>query len=568
MIGLGLAASEKRKTAVVAAILLAASPLHVYFSREGRPYAAVMLMAGLLLLLLLERRRFWAIPAAYATAIATAYLGAVAAPVLLSFGFLSLSDWIWRSRQAAATGDEDSAGPRWPGHYPLAAAVGLGIGILIFPFVQQLKVAEAPTEMIVTQPLSTVAMDRLLASLTISGVEWGSADFRSFLYLGLALWGAVSLARTHGRRAFHVTGMFVLPVGCWLALLIVLERWYNIRYTSAGLPAFLLLAAIGIVDAVEGLWQRAVSDGVRSRLSWAPLMLAIALTGLLVAPGWNALRTDSWQKPDWRGLARLIGDLAIDDEPVITHGWWSEKCIRYYLRQTGHDVEILSAGRDLSKAKQLVGRRERAWLLFAGFIRADAFRSWMYRLDPVVRGPLTHLELFFFPDFEEFLTQPGRVAALNRILDSTGERGDRREFDTSELLLGSGWSYPESSQGVTFRWAAAPAVEMGLLGPSEGVDQLRLRILPFPSPDRPSQTLEATLNSRPLGHLQLEAGWNEYEIEVPAAYWRPDANLLTLRFGWLQSPAELDPSSPDQRTLAAAFDYVEAGATGTPSAAD
>ena len=113
MIGLGLAASEKRKTAVVAAILLAASPLHVYFSREGRPYAAVMLMAGLLLLLLLERRRLWAVPAAYAIAIATAYLGAVAAPVLLSFGFLSLSDWIWRSRQAAATGDEDSAGPRW-----------------------------------------------------------------------------------------------------------------------------------------------------------------------------------------------------------------------------------------------------------------------------------------------------------------------------------------------------------------------------------------------------------------------------------------------------------------------
>lgn len=546
MAGLGLAASGSRSVAFVAASLLALSPLHVYFSREGRPYAAVMLMASLLLLLLLLRDRSWAVPGAYLFSILTAYLAAAAIPVLLSFGALSILDWIFwrRTRSSSAL------------HFAVASLIGCGL--LILPTIDRLNASKPYPKMMITEPLSVAAADRLLGSLTVSGVDWATSRPMSFVLLALAFWGVVSLASRDRRRALHITGMFVLPIAGWLALLVVLDRWYVVRYTSAGLPAFLLLVALGLVSLIDTRWRRSSNDADQARSSRVPLFVVIAVVAGLSVSNWRAVRTEPWQKPDWRGLADLIHRLTVDNEPVIAQSKLSATSIRHYLDRAGHEIAVLNAGNELDEAKRLVKGREGAWVLSSGYSRAEDFRAWMKSLDPVVRSQLSNLSLYYYPDFPTFLTAPERTPALDQILEIETLIGNRHDFTGSELLLGTGWSFPETSgDGTHFRWAAGQTAEIGFLKSTPRDSILQLRLFPFPTSGKPPQTIEILLNHRPVMLLELSPGWKIYRVPIPAEFWRPGANLVTLRFGWLRSPADFDPDSVDSRSLAVAFDLAE-----------
>ncbi len=543
----GLSATGSRRMAMVGAALLAVSPLHVYYSREGRPYSAVMLLAALLLLLALERRRPWTKTAAYVLCIATTYLGAVGAPMLLSCALLAAVDW-FRHRRS--------------GHLLVAASSALAIGVLLFPTAERLGgVVGALNRTVrwdIIKPLSRVAFDRLLASLSVSGVDRGSSNLLSFLFLALAIWGGITLARRKAASAYWTAGMCLVPIAGSLAALVAFDHWYNVRYTSGGLPAFLVLVAIGLVDLWERGWRRARQRTLKRRLSWLPDSLLAALLVLLLAPAWRAARAEPQEKPDWRGVAELIGRLASPDEPVIARGRWATTCIRHYLRRLDLPIEVLSCNYDPALAKKWTDLHPRAWVLSAGYRQAPEFKAWTRDLHPVLRQRLANLELFFFPNFETFLSEPRRIEFLKSAAAQRGESATRQEFEHSELWLGSGWSYPERApDGMTFRWATAARAEIALLAPPEtGAQALRLRLLPFPSPDRPPQVVEITVGSHPPRRITLEAGWTEVTLAPMAG--EPAAGLVTFDFDWLQSPKDLDDASQDPRTLAVAFDFVEA----------
>ena len=560
----GVSATGSRRVGVAAAALLAVSPLHVYYSREGRPYAAVMLMAILLLLLALEHRRPWTRAAAYGLCLFAAYWGALTAPLLLSCAGLAGLGWLRRRRQ---------------GHLLVAASLGLGVGLFLFPTVERLAGAAGSLDRTarweITEPLSRVALDRLLGSLTVSGTDRGATNGLSFLFLALAVWGGIRLARRGGTRAFWVTGLCLLPIAGWLAALVALDHWYNVRYTSSGLPAFLLLAAVGLVDLLDRLGRRlgrwlpgtAAGRGQGRRWVRAPdALLAVGLV-LLAAPAWGKARTEPWEKPDWRGVAELIEGLAAADEPVIARGPWAETCIRHYLRQLGSAREVFSADYDPARARRLTGLHPRAWVISAGYRETPEFRAWTQGLDAILRGSLANLQLFYHPDFATLLSGPQRLERLALASSRDPEPAPRQEFSHSELLLGAGWSYPERGPaGMSFRWARADRAEIAVPAPRlPGPRELRLRLMPFPSPDRPPQTVAVAVGAKPLARITLEAGWQEISLPLPEGEGPLD--LVTFDFGWTQSPRDLDPSSGDPRPLAVAFDFVESvrvAASGPP----
>src|SRR5207237_3710554 len=85
---------------IAAAIVLAASPLHAYYSREARPYSLLMLLAALMLVALLRMR----LGLAAVAAIAMLYTSAVAGPLLLAIAVTCFFRrlWIFGSVTAAA----------------------------------------------------------------------------------------------------------------------------------------------------------------------------------------------------------------------------------------------------------------------------------------------------------------------------------------------------------------------------------------------------------------------------------------------------------------------------------
>jgi len=554
---IGLSATGSRRVGTVAAALLAISPLHVYYSREGRPYAAVMLVAALLLLLALEHKRPWTRIAVYGLCIATAYLGAVAAPVLISCAVLGSLEWL-RSRKG--------------GPFVLASGAGLAISLLLFPTAERLGGAVGALNNTarweITKPLSGEAFDRLLASLTVSGLDRGTATSLSFVFLALAIWGGISLALRRPRQALWVAGMGLLPIAGWLAILLAFDHWYNVRYTSVGLPGFLALVALGIID----LWQRGERGiqtwtrrkATESRLRWVTDPLLALVLVLLLAPSWRTARAEPLEKPDWRGVAKLIGSLALPDEPVIARGPWAATCIRHYLGSLSLPLEVFSVNYDPGRAAELTERYPRAWVLSAGYRETPEFRAWTRSLDPILRKRLANLQLFYSPDFSTFLSEPQRIGPFSTLLAQEGGSLSKEDFTQSELLLGTGWSYPEKApDGMTFRWALGDRAEIALPGaPGEKVDSLRLKLLPFPSPYRPQQEVAIAINAQPLTRITLEADWQE--ITVPVTIETEGPRLITFEFAWSQSPRELDPGSGDPRRLAVAFDFVEVNAPPSP----
>ncbi len=546
-----LSATGNRKVAAVASALLAVSPLHVYYSREGRPYAAVMFLAMLLLLLALEHQRPWTKAAVYGVCVATAYLGALAAPLLICCAALAGFEWLRH---------------RGYGHFLLAALTGMAIGLLLFPTVERLGTAVGTfhntARWEITSPLSRLTFDRLLASLSVSGTDRGTSGGLSFLFLALAIWGGICLARRKPQPAFWVTGLSLLPIASWLTALVALGHWYNVRYTSVGLPAFLILVSVGLVNVWDGAWQQ-----IRRRLgrraasgpvSLIPDALLVAVLVVLLAPVWRTARAEPFEKPDWRGVAELIGSLAAPGEPVIARGPWSEICIRFYLRQLHLPLEVFAVNYDPARAAQLTLRYPRAWVLSAGYRETPEFDAWTRGLDPILSTHLANLRLFFFPDFPTLLSEPSRIEKLAAVLTQDQKSLPRQDFTDQELLLGTGWSYPETApDGTSFRWAKADRAQIALPAPlGGGARALRLRLMPFPSSNRPPQAVTVTIGSEPLGRLVLEPGWNE--ISLPSRRGNPAIDIVTFEFSWRQSPRELDPGSQDPRHLAVAFDFVEA----------
>ena len=530
----------------VAAALLAVSPLAVYYSREGRPYAGVMLSAAALLWLALEHPRRWTAPALYGTCVLTAYWGAIAAPVLMAVGLLGAVELL-RDRRAA--------------HLLIAPFVGLALGLVLFPTVERLASDRGWSRLEVTDPLSIEGLDRLAASLTISGVDWGHANWLSLLLFALAVAGLVWLARNRPRAAYWVGGMALLPVLGWLALLVYLERWYNVRYTSAGLPAFLVLVAIGLVATVQALTRRAPGPSRRPATGVTLSLVGLGLLSIAL-PLWRTARSEPYLKPDWRGLATLIETLAPPTEPVLAKGRWASTCVGFYLQDLGSERTTISAQNNLAVAKSAIEGLAAAWVVTAGYIITPDFDRWLQTLKPVLQSKPANLQLRFFPDLERFLASADRVEGL---LSLSGPI-DREEFGPSEWLLGSGWSYPEiSADGTSFRWATVPRLEIGLLQSVEQPESLRIRVLPYPSAHQPSQTLTVWLNGQQPTTVELRPGWQDLVLRFPVDLWRTDGNRVTFDLRWLESPQEVDPSSPDSRTLGAAFDLVEAVAPASRS---
>ncbi len=610
-----------RLLALSGTFILAVSPLHVYFSREGRPYSLLMALALLLLCGLLlggSKAGRWL---AYLGCPLLAYVGLHSAPVLLSFTALSALAVIWDLR----------AGHGWRrlphGHHLVAGALAL---LLVYGLYLTQSTVNAPllaetaqgaidaiapgttlspettgetqspatpaTQATTFKSLLSLRSLRLfLASMTTSGHPEVTMIQRSWWLLGFALIGLVDLLRCRRRHGFLTLGMYLLPAALSILALASVGRWYGMRYSSPALPAFLLLLALGITATARltsqgllrmlGRQQPLRPQSPRQQLPGQQLTrqqltrqqgitvqgfglnlpntltwsLVVILLLAAVAPNIKAARRDPWRKLDWRGVAAFFDAMAIEGEPVIVPNAWPEICLRHYLRRRHREVEFISAWERVDLAAAAVADRSQGWLLTAGYQKDPAVRAWMRRFVPVMQRSEESMSLYFFPDFVT-LVESRFAAQRGAAFEQHFAAIDQRfELDgRGALLLGKGWSAPETNpQGLTFRWAVGERAEVALPIAAPKMATLRLRLRAFDYPAAPPQRVELWLNQQHLTTLELLPHWAEHEIEVPGTTWSRGGNILDLRFAHSARPADVIPGSSDRRNLSAAFDYLE-----------
>ena len=132
---------------------------------------------------------------------------------------------------------------------------------------------------------------------------------------------------------------------------------------------------------------------------------------------------------------------------------------------------------------------------------------------------------------------------------------------SSSGSLRKGWSDSEidPGSGASFAWAIADraVLETTVLDPE--IRHLEMRCRPFQWESSPKQRLSVAVNGREIGDTVLEPEFRDYSFPLPDGVVGAGLNRVEFRFSWTAVPADHLPGNTDQRTLAAAFDWVSFG---------
>jgi MFS family permease len=484
-----------------AAVLLAVSPLHVYYSREARPYALLMLLAAVMLVALLRRNLVLAVVAA----VLLLYTSAVAGPLLLAVAVTCFVREEWTFGGVAAAG---------------AALV---------PVLYRGEGQPAGSR------FDEQVASRIANALTVSGHGNDGALAVTLLLILFAAWGAVVLWRRDRRAATIAIGLTVLPIICALVSLSAIGHWFAVRYIAAAAIGFLVLAAVGMTSL---------------RIQWIGILAAAGIS----AATWSAARREPYEKLDWRAIAATLERHVQPGDAIITAEEWSQVCLHYYLRHLPPNVGLGSV--NSVTLAEMYANVKPTWFVTAGPSDAGTVRDWICRYPLLAASELEEFRLHYAPSLQHFVQHRAAAEDLRALSVALGANVTLHSGHDDELFRRDGWQGPEGAKGEEFRWATAR--EASLMIPRTGAHDRRVIVhaLPLAHPSLPPQTIELSINGHALGTQTMTFEWRDYAFDAPAAVWREGLNALTFHFGRVTVPATLPGSNGDPRPLSVMFASV------------
>ncbi|HKS21794.1 MAG TPA: glycosyltransferase family 39 protein [Thermoanaerobaculia bacterium] len=486
---------------IAAAIVLAVSPLHVYYSREARPYALLMLLTAVLLWALLHNRLWIAV----AVMIAMLYTSAVAGPLLLAIAITCFIRRLW-TFGAAAT---------------IAAA--------LVPLLYRGEAQPSPSH------FDESVLSRIAGAMTVSarGLE-GHELTIAFLFLFAAI-GAVLLWRRDKRAATIVLGVTLLPIVCALVSLAVINHWFAIRYVSPALIGFVVLAAVGMTSI---------------RLPWIGVLVA----AVIAADTWTAARREPFEKLDWRAIGAALERHVQPGDAIVTAEQWSDVCLRYYLRHLPPRVRVVSVNSVM--LAEMFANAQPTWFVTAGEADPTPVRDAICRYPLLAAGELEGFRLHYAPSLQHFVQHRAAPEDLRALATALGPNVALHSGRDEELFRGDGWQGPEGAKGQEFRWATAKEASLRIPRLAPRDRRVVVTALPLAHRTLAPQTMTLSVNGTPVSTVTMPFEWRDYAFDAPAKLWREGLNTLTFTFGRVTIPATLGPPLSDPRPLAVCFESV------------
>ena len=382
------------------AAVTAMSPLHVYFSREARPYGLVLLFSTIALLLLCGAGN---LAGEVLTVLALLYTSAVAGPVVAAVFVTALIARRWRF-----------------------AAIS-GAALALFPLLY--RGTRIPSDVPIRKLDFSLLAD-ISRAFAVSALD---SPVRPATFTAIAVFaviGVVAIARRNRRTAAIVVAMTILPPLFAVTALQLFGHWFAIRYVLAGLPAFLVLVGSGIA-------------ALTSLAGVAELAFTIVITGALAFELVPIARREPALKVDWRSLAAALKAHARPGDIIIAGQMWSGVSMAYYLHDLPPDVRFMGLF-DVKGASSELAKRKAGWLISSG--PGNPVRDWMCRYPVVASSELEDLRVEFAPSVSDFVQRHSnaeemRAAAYTATDDVLLDAGGR-----NDLLLGGKWGTGEGAR--------------------------------------------------------------------------------------------------------------------------
>lgn len=365
---------------LLAAALLALSPLAVWYSQEAKAYAFLMLLTTAGWLLLWEAveegspRCWWAFAVVTALALFVHRLA-----ILSTVGYLLYALYV--ARQGRFTGRHRRLLVALLLVVLLATLAGLWLAMDQTGGSRQFGSQRNWTSL-------TNTFSQFSLRISPRAPEPGQGPDRRAGLLAFALLGLAGVAqlildvRAGGlrrRRAVFLASYVGAPLGAFFALYLV-RPFYHERYLLSVLPGYLLLLAVGGVALYRGgVWLVRAGRG-----GWALLLGGIALAGVLVplALSWHQLQ--EWtldrrpSKEQFREATRYLQEHLHPGDLVIVHPGYIRQAVEHYqARFSRIPLELTSLRAPFTEdygfrefeadMDEFTRGRRRAWLFLAPY---------------------------------------------------------------------------------------------------------------------------------------------------------------------------------------------------------
>lgn len=523
--------------AACAATLLALSPLHVYYSREARPYGLTLLLTSAILLALLRHR----VGAAAVVLVLMAYTSTATASVIGTAAVAAAILWL------AARGTIEGKRSR------TIALLAIGVAPLFLFLYQPGGVADPPVQF---PGVDVSLFDRVIRGISVTVLDSSLGGRTAYALLGLAIVGAIDLVWRHRERGAVVLAFTILPAVFSLSALWSVDHWYAVRYISPSVIGFMMLAGAGIA-ALASLPARATVSSRAGTIVSA--LIAVLMIGAIAVQVWPMAYREPRRKFDWAGLTKTIWTHAKEGDLVLAAEPWSEHALRYYARPFPQKVLIVRPS-DRRDAEELTSRFAATWLVTGGFSEDVSVRDWMCRHPLLLASPIENVRVHYAPSASHFLRTRALVPDHRAAAAAAGRGPVLLRFGLKdEGFLGEGWAGAEGKdESLTFRWSTATRATIGV-PPVEGATQIRIIAMPLDHPSLPPQTVTPIVGGQRLVTTTLRPGWSEYWFDLPHGALRASWNEIAFEFGRTARPSEIDRNSTDGRLLSAAFYSVAIG---------
>jgi 4-amino-4-deoxy-L-arabinose transferase-like glycosyltransferase len=328
---------RSRLAGLLAALLVAVSPLHIWYGQEARMYTLLTflcLLSSYIMLLVIQAKSrgtevaLWI--AFSLTSIAAVYTHYFAFFILVFQALYLLLVWLGRGLRPSRLllGGAASAVVIWLAYIPWLPHLLSRLGADVSYWPGRLKL----DEIFVDVALSFVGGESIPEAV---GVVLA-------LGYGLALVGCVIALVVNAGRAERPPDMateyptvflllyLVLPVALILALSFSSPK-FNARYAMVSHPALVLVLAGGLA----ALWQRRGSYLVALARGTLAFLILIFVLGVSAYANYNAYADPAFARADFRGVARHLQENMAADEVVLLVSGHMFPVFDYYAR----DVE-------------------------------------------------------------------------------------------------------------------------------------------------------------------------------------------------------------------------------------
>lgn len=132
------------------------------------------------------------------------------------------------------------------------------------------------------------------------------------------------------------------------------------------------------------------------------------------------------------------------------------------------------------------------------------------------------------------------------------------DAESSAGALISGWSgFEKTPQNDTFVWSQSRQAKISIVSRGDGDRLIRFRCWAFVYPRAVGQSVTLFLNDARVESVPIAGDARVYTMIAPAAVFRKGPNEIRFEFASAEAPKDRLPGSTDDRTLSAAFDWLE-----------